>query len=96
MKELIKEGVEVLENLTIDVINRVIEHNAKGHELLTSAGTTKEDIEEHHSLLIDIIACIKPAIQVARDFIGSNHPHLLSILNWIEKVYDATLGKLVN
>lgn len=94
MKTLIQEGVEVLQDLTIDVINRVIDHNAKGYDLLRSDPSDLE-VEEHHSILIDIIKAIKPAFKIAREFIGTEHPHLLNILNWIEKVYDSIVGNLV-
>jgi hypothetical protein len=96
MTTLLQEGVEVLQDLTINVINRVIEHNTLGHELMTTEGVTKEAIEEHHSILLTIIGWLKPAFGIARSFISENHPFLLGILNWIEKIYDATLGKLVS
>lgn len=95
MNTFLKQGVTVLEDLTLSVISKVIEHNVKGYDLLKSPATTVSEINEHNILLINIIALIKPALAIAREFIGKNHPYLLNILNWIEQIYDATIGKAV-
>ena len=87
---------DAAKNLTLLGLNKLIEHNAKGVDLIKKgidqALEIKEELEAHYEELKTIIKFLKPVFEVAREWLVECYYHLVMLFDWAKEKCNEIFG----
>lgn len=93
MSTLVADGIKVaLQDVIVKVLNEISTQNAAMKDKIKDGAATQEDMDNHHSYLMQLIRILVPTFGVIMEIVSEIYEHLKSIVNWIKDLWHSIFG----